>query len=101
MICVREPKLKKEARLFRVAGRVQGVGFRFFVKHVAGELGVDGWVRNREDGSVEVYAECTSAKMEELRAALRRGPASGRVEELSETPTALLGRRGFTIEASH
>ena len=82
-------------------GRVQGVGFRFYVERIAGELGVDGWVRNREDGSVEVYAECTSTKMDQFRAALRKGPVASRVEELSETPTELLGRRDFTIEASH
>ena len=80
---------------------MQGVGFRFFVQRVAVELGIDGWVRNREDGSVEVYAECTSTKMEKLRAALLQGPPAGRVEELSETPAPPMARRGFTIEASH
>ena len=44
------------ARLYRVRGRVQGVGFRYFVEHSAKGLGVSGWVRNVDDGSVEVYA---------------------------------------------
>jgi len=93
-------ELKKDVRLFRVVGRVQGVGFRFFVQRIANELGIDGWVRNREDGSVEVYAECTSTKMENLRAALRKGPLGSQVEEVTEMPAVQQKRRGFMIETS-
>src|SRR5262245_24461174 len=93
-------RLVREARLFRITGRVQGVGFRFFVEQAARELGIDGWVRNRGDGSVEAYAECTAEKLAALRDALRKGPVSSRVESLEEEPVAALGRRGFTIEAS-
>ena len=79
---------------------MQGVGYRFFVQSMANELGIDGWVRNREDGSVEVYAECTSPRMEKLRAALRKGPVSSQVEEVTEMPAVQQNRRGFMIEAS-
>jgi acylphosphatase len=90
----------KEIRRFRVAGRVQGVGFRFFVEREAREIGVDGWVRNCSDGTVEVHAEASPAKMEQLRAALAQGPSESRVEQLSEQPAARLGCRGFNIEAT-
>ena len=47
------------ARRYRLTGRVQGVGFRYFTYRSAQRLGVTGWVRNREDGDVEVHAEAT------------------------------------------
>ena len=59
-----------------VEGRVQGVGFRYFVMESAGELGLTGWVRNRWDGSVEVLAEGSRLALEKLLAALYRGPRS-------------------------
>ncbi len=58
----------------RVEGRVQGVGFRYFVLENANRLGSTGWVRNRRDGSVEVLAEGPRADLETLLAALQRGP---------------------------
>ncbi|MSO19136.1 MAG: acylphosphatase [Acidobacteria bacterium] len=90
-----------EARQFRITGRVQGVGFRFFVERVAREIGVHGWVRNCQDGAVEVLAECSLEKMEQLRAALFQGPPGSRVEQVSEQATARsISRRGFSIEAT-
>ena len=59
-----------------VHGRVQGVGFRYHVRQRAVELGLVGSVRNRWDGSVEVMAEGTRRKLEELLAFLREGPPS-------------------------
>lgn len=59
---------------FRVAGRVQGVGFRRFVAHVAGQLGLAGTVRNATDGSVEVTAWGPVASLELLRSRLASGP---------------------------
>jgi acylphosphatase len=59
-----------------VDGHVQGVGFRAFVLEYALELGLTGWVRNRWDGTVEVVAEGPKMEMENLLAALRRGPRS-------------------------
>ena len=66
-----------------VDGRVQGVGFRFFVKTVAEELKLTGWVRNKMDGRVEVLAEGSRDALEDLLAALRRGPHSSFVTEVS------------------
>ncbi len=61
-------------RRFLVTGRVQGVGFRYFVRREARRLGLNGWVRNLPDGEVEVLASGTAAALAVLEAALRRGP---------------------------
>lgn len=58
----------------RIEGRVQGVGFRYFVLETAQTLGATGWVRNRWDDSVEVLAEGEREPLERLLDALRRGP---------------------------
>ena len=63
-----------------VKGRVQGVGFRFFVLRCADELGLDGWVRNLEDGRVEVKAVGRPEDLDRLEADLRRGPPGARVD---------------------
>ena len=65
-----------------VEGHVQGVGYRYFVQEVAAGLYVNGWVRNRADGSVEVLAEGKREDLEKLLAALRRGPRSAYVSDL-------------------
>jgi acylphosphatase len=69
---------------FLIKGRVQGVGFRWFVHREASELDLCGWVRNTEDGHVEVVASGTAADLAELRASLRRGPRGSRVDYLIE-----------------
>jgi acylphosphatase len=69
---------------FLIQGRVQGVGFRWFVQREAGELDLRGWVRNTEDGEVEVVASGSEADLAELRATLRRGPRGARVDRLIE-----------------
>ncbi len=58
-----------------VEGRVQGVGFRYFVLETAQGLGLTGWVRNRWDDTVEVSAEGPREDLEKLLAALERGPS--------------------------
>lgn len=65
-----------------VEGRVQGVGFRAFVVDQAIRLGVNGWVRNRWNGTVEVIAEGDHAALEQLIAALREGPRVAHVTNL-------------------
>ncbi len=65
-----------------VSGRVQGVGFRYFVQRAASEAGLTGWVRNRRDGRVELVAEGEDRSMAELTAALRRGPPSSFVSDV-------------------
>ena len=68
-----------------VVGRVQGVGFRYFVTQQARRLGVDGWVRNEPDGSVRVAAEGSRDVLEELVERLRRGPAGAKVQDVRMT----------------
>ncbi len=65
-----------------VEGRVQGVGYRAFVEQIAYELGLNGWVRNRWDGSVEVLAEGARPALEKLLAALQRGPRAAYVTDV-------------------
>jgi acylphosphatase len=69
---------------FLIQGRVQGVGFRWFVHREASELNLRGWVRNTEDGDVEVVASGVEADLAELRTSLRRGPRGSRVDRLIE-----------------
>ncbi len=61
---------------FVVTGRVQGVGFRWFVRAEARPLGITGWVRNREDGAVEGLAEGRDDAIDSLIATLEVGPPS-------------------------
>jgi len=88
------------ARRYIVTGRVQGVGFRNYVEHVASRISVQGFVRNRSDGSVEVFGMGTSAQLKRLREALERGPLMSDVTGVDEEParfeTQYEGR--FTIE---
>lgn len=83
-----------------VHGRVQGVGFRWFVSRRAAEHGVAGSVRNRPDGSVEIVAEGPRRSLEALLADVRSGPPRARVEGVDERWSEIPGgRRGFTIDA--
>ena len=65
-------------------GRVQGVGFRWYVHREASELDLRGWVRNTEDGDVEVVVHGDEGDLNELRASLRRGPRGSRVDRIVE-----------------
>jgi len=86
------------ARRFIIHGRVQGVGFRWFTHDAAAREGVHGWVRNLADGSVEVFAEGEIESLRRLEAAVRRGPASARVETFETEEHAPSGRTtGFEI----
>jgi acylphosphatase len=68
-----------------VVGRVQGVGFRWFVCDQAAALGLIGWVRNAADGSVEVVAQGHQGALAALETALRRGPAGAAVRAVHTT----------------
>ena len=74
------------ARRYNVSGRVQGVGFRNYVEHVAGKIGVHGYVRNRRDGRVEVFAMGSPEELKQLRVALERGPMMSCVDGVTEEP---------------
>ena len=66
-------------------GRVQGVGFRYFVWREAETLGVDGWVRNRADGTVEALARGTKEELDRLKECIQEGPRWSRVTSVSVT----------------
>jgi acylphosphatase len=88
------------ARRYTVSGRVQGVGFRYFVEDSAEKIGIRGFVRNRRDGSVEVYAIGTPEQLKKLREALEKGPIMSHVSGVQEEPDAVNVRYAgnFTIE---
>ncbi len=65
------------------------VGFRAFAVEAASRMGVSGWVRNRQDGAVEVLAQGPPALVEEFMARMRRGPAAARVASCEATPVAI------------
>jgi acylphosphatase len=68
-----------------VYGRVQGVGFREFVRRAARQVGeLRGWVRNRRDGSVEIEAAGGAEQIARLRARVREGPSWSRVDRVEE-----------------
>src|SRR5882724_6898871 len=67
-----------------VRGRVQGVGYRAFVDHEARSRDLEGWVRNRRDGSVEAVFAGPAAAVTAMIAACRRGPSSARVQALQD-----------------
>ena len=90
-----------QARRFVVRGRVQGVGFRWFVEREAHVLGVSGWVRNNADGSVEVLAQGTRDQILGLRSRLRQGPRAARVDDVEESEVGpLAGLTSFRIEGA-
>ena len=65
-----------------VHGDVQGVGFRYFVQRTGAQLGLTGWVRNNDDGTVELVAEGGRDKLEELNRAVGRGPRMAHVDRV-------------------
>ncbi|MCW5983172.1 MAG: acylphosphatase [Bryobacteraceae bacterium] len=85
------------ARRYFVRGTVQGVGFRYFVERAAQELGLTGWVRNLDDGRVEVYAVGDAARLSELCGLLWRGPRWSHVRSVEEQEAAIEKRSGFHI----
>ena len=100
-----EPSSDATARLDAlVVGRVQGVGFRWFVVREARRLGLDGWTANEADGSVRVVADGSRETLEMLLDALREGPPASIVERVVvnwppvSSVSWLLGR-GFEIRS--
>jgi acylphosphatase len=88
---------------FLIRGRVQGVGFRWFVHREAADLGLRGWVRNTDAGEVEIVAAGEAETLAELRAELHKGSRGSRVDaviehELEEAEGELLG--AFEIEGA-
>jgi len=93
-----------EARRYTVRGRVQGVGFRWFVEAEAHKLRISGWVRNTSEGAVELLAIGTRAQLSALQAKLWQGPRAARVDDVEERPAhsgeAGPGSTTFRIEGT-
>ena len=88
------------ARRFLVSGRVQGVGFRYFVLEAAGAEGLSGWVRNLPGGEVEALAEGDKEALDRFALKLARGPALARVDEVKTSEEMPHGRGGaFTVKS--
>jgi acylphosphatase len=79
----------------RIEGRVQGVGYRFWLTREAGRHGLSGWVRNRSDGSVEALLKGDDAAVEAVIEACRRGPRLAVVERVEREDAADDGSVGF------
>jgi acylphosphatase len=80
-----------------VRGRVQGVAFRYATREKARALGVDGWVCNRPDGSVEAVLEGEPERVAKLAAFCRMGPPAARVDRVEEHSEEPEGLRGFAV----
>lgn len=85
----------RRAESFRIEGRVQGVGYRWWAVTAAREIGLAGWVRNRADGSVEVLAIGDPDALDELAAACAKGPPSARVSAVTRSAAQDDGSDGF------
>jgi acylphosphatase len=90
-----------QARRFLVRGRVQGVGFRWFVEREAQILQIAGWVRNDPDGSVEVLAMGTPEQLAQLRSRLQEGPRAARVDDVEESEAEpVAGLNSFQVRGA-
>lgn len=88
---------------YLVKGRVQGVGFRWFVQREAAEIGLRGWVRNTDEGHVELVASGSAEEIADLEVALHKGSRGSRVDgiaghDLADIEDAHLG--AFAIEGA-
>ncbi len=88
---------RKAAKRWFIRGMVQGVGFRYFVQHKATVLGLSGWVRNRDDGTVEVYASGPGEQLSDLAGALHLGPPMAQVRSVEECDEAVENVSGFRV----
>lgn len=98
-----EESSSRVIRHYLIHGRVQGVGFRWFVHREAAEIGLRGWVRNTDEGHVEAVAVGDADQLAELESALRKGSRGSRVDrilihELAENEADNLGT--FAIEGA-
>ncbi len=95
-----EPSGARRGVHLRVSGRVQGVGFRWFVRELAEDLGVRGFVKNLPTGEVEIWAEGDSAVLEPFVAGVRRGPRHALVRQVATRSVEPTGEyAGFDVRA--
>jgi len=90
----RQPNI---ARRWFIHGRVQGVGYRYFVERAAQQLALHGYARNLDDGRVEVYAAGPPEKIAQMAGLLRVGPRWADVRGVDEQEAAIEGHGGFAI----
>jgi len=88
--------MAREAASLRIEGRVQGVGYRWWAVETARRLGLDGWARNRADGSVEILALGQGDAIAALQRACAEGPPAARVTAVTRGPAEDDGSSGFT-----
>ena len=81
----------------RIAGRVQGVGYRYWTERVAGEIGLNGWVRNRRDGTVEALFSGPPDDIAQMLERCRNGPSSARVTSIDTSEVATAPAPGFDV----
>lgn len=86
------------ARRYLVRGRVQGVGFRAFVERAARRLDLTGYVRNLDDGSVEIYAVGPSESVDQLNGLLWQGPRWAEVRGVEEQEASVQQYGSFQVE---
>jgi acylphosphatase len=93
------PTGMRTSRRFLISGRVQGVGFRYFVQSVAIRESLSGWVRNLDDGRVETAAIGDADAMERFERAIRQGPPGARVDSVAVDDTFPMSEhaKGFHI----
>jgi DNA ligase D-like protein (predicted 3'-phosphoesterase) len=92
-----EPDTAESALRVVVRGEVHGVGFRYATVQRARTLGLRGWVRNRDDGAVEVHAEGPRLAVQQLLTFLADGPPAARVARVETAPVAIEGHEQFAI----
>ncbi len=98
-----QPETELLVRHYCVEGRVQGVGFRWFVHREASALGLRGWVRNTPGNTVEAVAAGSAEALGKLRAAMEQGPRGSRVDHIREEPLHAREAEGlglFTIQGA-
>jgi len=90
--------MAEKAIYARISGRVQGVGFRYSAIREAQRLRLGGWVRNTDDGDVEVWAEGPEDKLKVFLAWLHRGPEFSRVDTVEKEDKSPKGYGNFGVE---
>ena len=86
-----------KGRRFIVSGRVQGVGYRAFAEHAAKETGVTGWVRNLDNGDVEVQGCGQPSQLDDFEARLWKGPPWSEVRAVRSEEIAVISGSGFRV----
>ena len=88
------------AHRYRVKGRVQGVGFRYFTYRVARSLAIKGWARNLGNGDVEIHAEGDPTSVSEFQSRIESGPPLARVSEIEVESATAEDAEDFSIRHS-